>query len=162
MPKHKAIFLDRDGVINIDTGYAYLPEQIEFIGGVFDFCRHAHGLGYKLIVVTNQSGIGRGLYNEDQFHALMRWMQERFVEESCPLTAYYYCPHHPQHGIGAYKRDCDCRKPKPGMIAQAARDWDIDLSQSMLVGDHARDIEAARAGGIARQELFTAWDKVLL
>ena len=156
MAKHKALFLDRDGVINVESGYIYRPEEVVFIGGIFDFCRKARVQGYLLIVVTNQSGIGRGYYSEGDLQALMRWMGERFIQENCPLAAYYYCPHHPEYGIGKYQLDCDCRKPKPGMILQAAKEWDIDLTQSMLIGDHPRDIEAAKRAGIEKRILFNA------
>lgn len=153
MPR-KALFLDRDGVINVDTGYAHQPEQIVFIDGIFDFCRKAVALDYLLIVVTNQSGVARGMFSKNEVHDLMRWMQERFVKEQCPWTAYYFCPHHPDIGNPRYKRDCDCRKPKPGMIAQAAKDWNIDLASSILIGDSERDIEAAKAAGVGKWVLF--------
>lgn len=85
----------------------------------------------------------------------MRWMQERFMQEECPWTAYYFCPHHPEIGNPRYKRDCECRKPKPGMILQAAREWGIDLAQSLMVGDSPRDIEAANAAGVGNAFLFS-------
>jgi D-glycero-D-manno-heptose 1,7-bisphosphate phosphatase len=112
---NKALFLDRDGVINVDVGYAHSPEQITFVSGIFDVCRTAVAQGYQLIIITNQSGIGRGYYSEEQFHVLMQWMSKEFEKEGCPLTAYYYCPHTPADG-------CDCRKPKAGMILQAAKE----------------------------------------
>ena len=143
----KAIFLDRDGVINADTHYPYLSGQIEFIPGIFDFCRKARAQGYLLIVITNQSGIGRGLFSEEQFHALMKWMMARFEKENCPLDAYYFCPH-----VDADK--CNCRKPKPGMIIQAAKEWDVDVAQSVLIGDKERDVEAGRAAGLGKVVLF--------
>jgi D-glycero-D-manno-heptose 1,7-bisphosphate phosphatase len=151
---HKAIFLDRDGVINTEVGFVWKPEDITFVPGIFDFCRRAKELGYLLIIVTNQSGIARGLFTEDDFEALMYWMEERFTLEDCPLADWYYCPHHPEAGQGEYKKDCDCRKPRPGMIVQAARDWDIDLPRSILIGDTARDIEAANAAGVGNAVLF--------
>ena len=144
----KALFLDRDGVINADTGHPHRPEHITFIDGIFDFCRKAHAVGYLLIVVTNQAGIGKGMYTEEDFEGLMHWMQDHFVSEDCPLSAWYFCPHHPDAG-------CGCRKPKPGMILQAAKDWDIDLEKSLLVGDNATDIEAGKAAGVGRVELFS-------
>jgi D-glycero-D-manno-heptose 1,7-bisphosphate phosphatase len=145
---HKAIFLDRDGVINRDTGYAHLPEQIEFLPGLFDFCRAAHAQGYMLIVITNQAGIARGFYSEETFHALMHWMEERFKKEGAPLSGYYFCPHHPD-------ANCNCRKPKPAMILQAADEHDIDLAHSILIGDKQSDIEAGRTAGVGRLELFS-------
>ncbi len=159
--QNKAIFLDRDGVINVDIHYAHKPEQITFIDGIFDFCRHARALGYVLIVVTNQAGIGRGYYNEEQFRDLMDWMMARFETENAPLDAYYFCPHHPVHGQGEFKIECECRKPKPGMILRAARHYDIDLTQSMLIGDKQSDIDAAIAAGVGKHLLFTGTFPVL-
>ena len=144
---HKALFLDRDGVINRDVDFAHLPEQIEFMPGIFEQCRKASAEGFLLIVVTNQSGIGRGLYSEAQFHELMRWMMAQFKKESCPLTAYYFCPHLPEAG-------CDCRKPKPGMIFQAAREHHIDLAGSVLIGDRQSDVEAGNAAGVGDVRLY--------
>lgn len=147
-PKHKAIFLDRDGVINVDKGYVGSQEDIVFIDGLFDFCRRAKALGYLLIVVTNQSGIARGLFSEADVVSLMRWMEEQFIQEKCPLTAWYYCPHGPDDG-------CECRKPKPGMIMRAAWEHDIDPARSMMIGDNDRDIEAGKAARVGRTEFFT-------
>ena len=137
----RALFLDRDGVINKDIGFACLPEQIEFMPGIFDVCRAAHASGELIIIITNQSGIGRGLYSEAQFHALMEWMKERFAGEGAPITSYYFCPHLPEDG-------CECRKPKPGMLLRAAKEWNIDLAHSRLIGDKETDLEAGRAAGI--------------
>jgi D-glycero-D-manno-heptose 1,7-bisphosphate phosphatase len=144
---HKALFLDRDGVINVDVDYAYLPAQIEFMPGVFDLCRAAHANSERIIIITNQSGIARGFYSEEDFTVLMQWMCVRFEEEGCPVTAYYHCPHLPDDG-------CECRKPKPGMILQAAKDWDIDLANSRLIGDKQTDLEAGRAAGILNVQLI--------
>ena len=152
---HKAIFLDRDGVINTEIGFIWKPEDITFVAGIFDFCREARDRGYLLIVVSNQSGIGRGMFTEEQFDELMYWMQEHFIAEECPLTAWYYCPHHPEAGQGEYKKECDCRKPKPGMILQAAKEWDLDLSRSILIGDAERDIAAGKAAGVGKNILFS-------
>ncbi len=149
MRKHKALFLDRDGVINIDTTHAYRREDIIFTDGLFDVCRRAHAHDYKIIVVTNQAGIARGLYDETQFYALMRWMGERFMQEGCAWTDYYFCPHHPD-----ITGPCDCRKPKPGMILRAIADWNIDPSASLLIGDNQTDLEAGKAAGVGRLELF--------
>lgn len=145
---NKAVFLDRDGVINKDKGYVHTIDDFEYIDGVFDACRELKAMGYKLIVVTNQSGIGRGLYSEDDFHMLTEWMDWNFTDKDAELDGIYYCPHHPEQGIGEYKIECDCRKPKPGMFLSAAQFLKIDLSQSVMVGDKLSDLLAAKAAGI--------------
>lgn len=149
---HKAAFLDRDGVINHDHHYVCQPAQFEFIDGVFAACRHLQSLHYQLIVVTNQSGIARGYYSEAQFLALSDWMQQRFLDQDVQLTAIYHCPHLP--GVqGPYGLDCDCRKPRPGMLLRAIDDHDIDATRSLMVGDKAADLQAAAAAGVARRVL---------
>lgn len=144
-----ALFLDRDGVINKDVGYAHRPDQIEFMSQIFERCRLAHTQGKKIIIITNQSGVGRGYYSEAEFHGLMAWMKARFAEEGCPITAYYYCPHAPD-------AKCECRKPKPGMILQAAKEWDIDLAASCFMGDKETDRQAALAAGVGLFELISS------
>jgi D-glycero-D-manno-heptose 1,7-bisphosphate phosphatase len=153
--KRKAVFLDRDGVINIDHGYVYRPEDFKFIDGVFDTCRHFHQLGYLLIVVTNQSGIARGMYTEQDFQALNHWMQEKFAEEGAPIAHVYHCPHHPKFGTEA-ERGCQCRKPMPGMIQAAIAEYDLDPEQCAMVGDKRGDMEAATAAGLGRKFLVTS------
>lgn len=149
----KAVFLDRDGVINIDHGYLYQPELFDFIDGVFDACRHFQNLGYTLVVVTNQSGIARGYYNEEQFAVLTSWMRQQFALEGIKITGVYYCPHHVEKGQPPYNIDCDCRKPKPGMLNQAIRDYNLDPAQSIMLGDKKSDMQAAAAAGIKRKVL---------
>lgn len=151
----KALFLDRDGVINSDSGYTCRIEAFDFIDGIFDLCRLAHSLGYLTIVATNQSGIGRGYFTEQEYQGLTRWMQDRFTAENAPLTAVYHCPYHPE-GVGEYRRHSDWRKPAPGMLLQAARDFSLDLAASLLIGDSEHDIEAARAAGLAAAIRFAA------
>jgi len=150
----RALFLDRDGVINVDHGYVHRPDQFEFIDGIFDLCRHARDLGYLIVVVTNQAGIGRGLYTEQAFHALTAWMKQQFAEQGIDIAAVYFCPHHALHGIGEYKRLCERRKPNPGMLLAAARELGIDLGASMLIGDKESDIEAGRRAGLGRVVRF--------
>ncbi|AZG36707.1 D-glycero-beta-D-manno-heptose 1,7-bisphosphate 7-phosphatase [Shewanella psychromarinicola] len=145
---NKAVFLDRDGVINKDNGYVHIVDDFEYIDGVFEACLALKQMGYLLVVVTNQSGIARGMYSEDDFHDLTEWMDWNFADKGVELDGIYYCPHHPEKGLGEYKQDCDCRKPKPGMLVDAAQFLKIDLSQSVMVGDKADDIRAARAAGI--------------
>lgn len=148
------LILDRDGVIHREIGYLHQSHQVEFTPGIFDLCREARARGYRIIIVTNQAGIGRGLYPEESFHALMRWILERFAEERAPIDGYYYCPHHPIHGVGKYQVDCPDRKPHPGMILRAARDHSLDLSQSILIGDRCSDLSAGAAAGIPQLFLF--------
>lgn len=154
MQRHKAIFLDRDGIINRDVGYACTQAEIEFMPDIFAFCRTAVSEGYALMIVTNQSAIGRGYISEEGFHTLMHWMQTVFKEEQCPLTAVYYCPHHPSAANTPYRQNCDCRKPQPGMLLKAAADWQIDLSRSIMLGDKESDMLAARQAGVGRYWLI--------
>ncbi len=144
----KAAFIDRDGVINREVEYLHRIEDFEFIDGVFDACRLLADNGYRLVVVTNQSGIGRGYYDEAQYLALTRWMVARFADRGIVIDGVYHCPHHPRHGIGEYRMACECRKPKPGMLLQAAREHDIVLSRSLMFGDKEADVEAGRAAGV--------------
>ena len=143
-----ALFLDRDGIINVDHGYVHRREQFEFIPGIFDLTRYAAEIGWPVVVVTNQAGIGRGYFNEAAFQDLTRWMRERFAAEGAPIAAVYHCPYHPEFGIGDYRRDHPWRKPRPGMILQAAADLGLDLPRSALIGDKPGDIAAAAAAGI--------------
>ena len=144
-----ALFLDRDGVVNVDHGYVHRIDQFEFLPGIFELARFvAQDLRWPIVVVSNQSGIGRGLFDEAAHAALTGWMCDRFQEQQAPIARAYHCPFHPEHGIGDYRRDHDWRKPKPGMILQAASDLDLDLPRSVLIGDRLSDIEAAAAAGI--------------
>jgi len=149
-----ALFLDRDGVINVDHAYVHRVEDFQFIDGIFDLVRHARGANCRVFVVTNQAGIARGYYTEDDFHRLSAWMCERFDAERAPIDKVYYCPYHAEHGIGRYKVDSPLRKPQPGMILQAASEFGVDLARSVLVGDMDTDIQAGRAAGLAHSLLF--------
>ena len=151
-----ALFLDRDGVINVDHAYVHRIEDFEFIPGIFELCRRAKALGYLLVVVTNQAGIGRGLYSEAQFHALTNWMKARFADEGAALDGVYFCPTHPTAGMGDYRVESAHRKPGPGMLLQAARELDIDLARSAIVGDKMSDMRAGAAAGLGRLFLFGA------
>ena len=143
-----AVFLDRDGVINQECEYVHRIDDFHFIDGVFDACRKLSKAGFRLIVITNQAGIARGYYTEDDFHHLTAWMLDEFRQHDVEIDDVYYCPHHPVHGVGSYRRVCACRKPGPEMILRAAREHSLDLSQSILVGDKISDIEAGRAAGV--------------
>ncbi len=154
MVQPRALFLDRDGVINVDVHFLHRPDQVVFVEGIFDLCRHAHGLGYHLVVVTNQSGIGRGYFSEADFQTLTTWMEGVFGEQGCPLSRVYFCPYHPTAGLGAYRRASSWRKPEPGMILAAAQELNLDLWNSVLVGDRPRDIAAGQAAGVGCTLLY--------
>lgn len=144
-----ALFLDRDGVINVDRGYVHRPDLFEFVHGIFDLARFwTSELRRPIVVVTNQSGIGRGNFDERAYADLTRWMCARFADEGAPIARVYHCPYHPVDGIGEFRRDHPWRKPNPGMILQAASDLALDLAQSVIVGDKMTDMEAGAAAGI--------------
>ena len=151
--KQPAVFLDRDGVINIDHAYVHRPEAFTFIDGVFEGARALQQAGYRLIIVTNQSGIGRGYYSQEDFLACTEWMKAQFLSHGVSIDAVYFCPHHPLKALPAYRCECNCRKPAPGMILQAAQDWDIDLASSAIIGDKLSDVQAGLAAGVSRRIL---------
>lgn len=143
-----AIFLDRDGVINEDGDYVVNIDDFKFIDGSIEAMQLLQQKGYKLVVITNQSGIARGYFSEDDFFILTEWMDWSLADRGVELDGIYYCPHHPSKGIGEYKLDCDCRKPKTGMLDSASEELGIVLSRSYLVGDKLSDIEAGMAAGL--------------
>lgn len=153
---HSALFLDRDGVINHNYGYVHKSEDFDFIDGIFDVAKYAHVQNYKLIVVTNQAGIGRGYYSESEFHQLNDWMCQQFSEEGVPIERVYFSPYHPTAGLGQYLKDDFSRKPHPGMILQAQNDLSLDLASSILIGDKVSDIQAGNAAGVGTNLLFAA------
>ena len=154
MRRAPALFLDRDGVINVDHGHVHRAADFHFVDGIFELVRHANEVGYLVVVVTNQAGIGRGLYTETEFFALTAWMTAQFVAQRCRIDAVYHCPHHPEFGLGRYKCQCESRKPRPGMFLRAARELGLDLERSIMVGDRASDMAAAAAAGIPIRLLF--------
>ena len=141
-------------MINVDHGYVHDAESFEFIDGIFEVTRTAHASGYKLIIITNQSGIGRGYYSEQQFHQLTEWMCNKFLNAGAPIEKVYFSPFHPTEGIGAYKKDDVSRKPRPGMIHQAQQDMNLNLGNSILIGDKVSDIQAGIAAGVGLNILF--------
>jgi D-glycero-D-manno-heptose 1,7-bisphosphate phosphatase len=144
-----ALFIDRDGIVNVDRGYVCRIDQFEFVPGIFELVRFTvSSLRWPVVVVTNQSGIGRGYFDEQVFGALTERMCERFRAENAPITAVYHCPYHPIYGLGSYRYDHPWRKPRPGMILQAAKDLSIDLFGSVMVGDKLSDMLAGVAAGI--------------
>lgn len=151
---HRALFLDRDGVINVDHGYVCSPEQTEFVDGIFDLCRAASEAGYLLVIITNQAGIGRGLFSEQAYRDYMDWVQAQFASRGIRFAGIYHCPHHPTAAKGEYLKICDCRKPAPGLILKAAQELRIDLQGSILIGDKISDMQAAIAAGVGTKLLL--------
>lgn len=141
-------FLDRDGVLNHDAGYIHKPEEFQWIEGAQDAVKHLNDAGHLVIVITNQSGVARGLFVEEDVQSLHIWINGRLQAKGAHVDAFYYCPHHPKAPLEAYRQDCDCRKPAPGMLRQAMSEWPVDPSRSFLIGDSERDITAAQAAGI--------------
>ena len=148
-----AIFLDRDGVINQDHGYVSHRDDFVFIDGVIGAMKQLKEKGYKLVVVTNQSGIARGLFTENDFISLTEWMDWSLADRDIDLDGIYFCPHHPTAGTGPNTQVCQCRKPAPGMFLEAIADLDIDASASYMVGDKVSDLKAAHAAGVANLAL---------
>lgn len=144
----RGLFLDRDGVINHDAGYVHRIEECRFIDGIFEMTAAFAQRGFAVVIATNQSGIGRGLYGEADFGALMSWMRGEFARHGVAIDGVYHAPDHPTAGIGAHRRDSPWRKPGPGMMLQAAADLSLDRARSWLVGDKPQDIAAGRAAGI--------------
>ena len=151
-----ALFLDRDGVINVEKNYVHRIEDFEFLDGIFDLCRAAAERNMPIVVVTNQAGIGRGYYSEAQFLTLTAWMQSRFEEERTPVAAVYFCPYHPEQGVGEYRKESFDRKPNPGMLLRARDELGLDMARSILIGDKGSDIAAAKAAGVGLTVLLGA------
>ena len=145
-----AAFLDRDGVINRDDGYVSRWEDFVLLPGVVDALRLLQSLSFELVIVTNQSGIGRGYFNEAQYQHLTQSLKQALLDEGVTLAGVYHCPHHPQAAIAQYRKRCDCRKPAPGLLLAAASELDLDLGKSIMVGDKVSDMEAGEAAGVAR------------
>ena len=152
--KRKALFLDRDGVINVDRGYVHEQENCAFVDGIFELVRLANAADYLVVIVTNQAGIGRGYFSEAQFILFMDWMREMFASQGAKIDRIYFCPHHSEAGVGSYKQACFCRKPQPGMFNRAQRDLDLDMSSSLIIGDKLSDLEAGARAGVGRGFLF--------
>ncbi len=149
MVLRKALFLDRDGVINVEKDYLYKKEDVEFVDGIFELCQHYQHLGYIIIVVTNQSGIARLYYTENDLSRLSAWMINEFLDKHIVIQNIYHCPHHPD-----ISGNCTCRKPQAGMLLDAQRDFNIDLEHSIIIGDKERDIEAGLNAGLSETYLF--------
>jgi len=147
MTMRRAVFLDRDGTINVEKDYLHRTEEFRFIPGAPEAISLLNRAGFLVIVVTNQSGIARGYFDEAAVERLHRFMDGELDRQGARVDAYYICPHHPHHGVGEYRRECGCRKPLPGMLLQAADDFGIDLAASFIIGDKIADAEAGLAAG---------------
>lgn len=156
----KALFLDRDGVINVDHGYVHEVDKCEFIEGIFNLTQLATRLGHLIFIVTNQAGIGRGYYTEAQFNQFMNWMLIQFEKQGVKITKVFYSPFHPKFGKGKYKKNHFSRKPNPGMLLQAINEFKLDASSSVLIGDNVSDIEAGIAAGIGNNLFLGGSDKI--
>ena len=143
----RAVFLDRDGTINVERDYLHRIADFEFIPGAPEAIKRLSDAGFLVIVVTNQAGVARGYYDETAVAALHEHIQQLLAEYGTRIDAFYHCPHHPTEGIGDYRIECDCRKGSPGMLLQAAREHDIDLDRSFMVGDKLADVEAGINAG---------------
>jgi len=150
MKMKKALFLDRDGVVNVEKNYLYKISDFEFIDGIFKICKYYQKKGYKIFIVTNQSGIARGYYTEDDFMRLTSWMIKEFEKYDIEIQKVYFCPHHP-----SISGECSCRKPDSAMFIQASDEFDIDLKNSIVVGDKESDIEAGIKAGLNTSYLFS-------
>jgi len=147
--KNKALFIDRDGVINIDRVHVSTKENFKFTRGIFDICRKYSEAGYLIIIITNQAGIAKGLYDENTFTVLMDWVLEEFSKRGVVISRVYHCPHHPD-----FTGPCNCRKPGPGMLLLAEQEFSLDMSSCILIGDKETDIEAGRRAGINEDNML--------
>ena len=145
-----AAFLDRDGVLNQDLGYAYQVADFHWLPGAVLACKRLQDAGYALVVVTNQSGVARGLYTMADVDLLHTHMQRELAAAGVSLTAVYACPHHPEAHVETYRIDCNCRKPRPGLLLQAIREQSLDPARSVLIGDKTSDLQAGAAAGVPR------------
>jgi D-glycero-D-manno-heptose 1,7-bisphosphate phosphatase len=146
---NKALFLDRDGVINVHHGYTFRKEDFIFIDGIFETCRRYAADGFLIIIITNQAGIAKGLFTVEDFNELTDWMTKQFRKEGVTISHVYHCPHHPD-----ITGPCECRKPAPGMINAAIEKYDLDIGQCVLIGDKDTDLEAGQRAGIPESNLI--------
>lgn len=170
---NKAVFLDRDGTINIDKDYLYKVEDFEYMPGAIEGMRQLCDAGYLLIVITNQSGIARGLYTEEDYKKIDKWMKADLLSKGVEVAGSYYCPHHPSAGVLEYRCDCKCRKPRTELFWRAQKDFDIDMSQSFAIGDKMRDLAICKeapvtgilfgddAAGVKGVECCSGWHEAV-
>lgn len=159
--KHSLVVLDRDGIVNIDHGYVAFRKDFTFTPGIFELCKIIQNLGGTLVIATNQSGIARGYYSDEDFQILTSWMVEVFESEGVKISQVYYCPHldgNTNDRNMALESECDCRKPKPGMLTQAFADWGSSLTRAYMIGDKDSDMLAAKRAGYAHRILIGSAD----
>jgi len=152
-----AVFIDRDGTINVDVDFLSSPDQLQLIPRSAEAIKVLNDLGIPVIVITNQSGIARGLYSEADLHRVHSAMDEMLKHYGATISAYYFCPHHPTDGIAPYVKDCDCRKPKPGMLLRAKKKFGFDLRRSFIVGDKCVDVQAGKSVGAVAIQVSTGY-----
>jgi D-glycero-D-manno-heptose 1,7-bisphosphate phosphatase len=153
----RAVFLDRDGTINVEKDYLHRVEDFEFIPGAPEAIRRLKDAGFLVVVVSNQSGVARGFFSLDEVEKLHSHLQTELARFGTSVDGFYVCPHHPTEGVGPYRQNCDCRKGNPGMLLQAAADFDVDLKASFMVGDKAADIEAGERAGCRSLLVLTGY-----
>ena len=144
----RAVFIDRDGTISEEVGYVNHPARFRVFSYATEAIRALNDAGWLAVLVTNQAGVARGYFNEDMIKSVHELLRQELARGGAQLDAIYYCPHHPSVGAPPYRLDCDCRKPRPGLIQRAARDFEIDLAESWMVGDRYGDVELAHNAGV--------------
>lgn len=149
-PGAPVLFLDRDGVINVNHGYVHTAERTEWVAGILPLLGDAARLGYQVVVATNQAGIARGLYSTEEFIAYTQWQHQQLLEAGAPLLGTWFCPHHPSAGLGEFKIYCLCRKPGPGMLTKAIEYYSLDPVQALFLGDKVSDMQAGDAAGLGK------------
>lgn len=156
----RAVFLDRDGTINTEVGYLNHPDQVELMPRAGAAIKLLNEAGFKAVVITNQAGIAKGLVREDILPAIHQRLTQLLAQEGAALDAFYYCPHHPEGVVEQYRIACDCRKPLPGMLLQAAEEFNIELSASYVIGDKSCDMELARNAGAKAVMVLTGYGAI--
>ena len=144
----RIVFFDRDGVLNVDIGYLWSKEDFVWMAGAVETIRNFNERGWRIVVVTNQSGVARGYYQESDVQALHQWMNEELAKQGAHIDSFFYCPHYPQAVKQEYAIACDCRKPQPGMILRGLTEWQADPADCILIGDKEFDVQAATAAGV--------------